>query len=90
MTHDLYVVDGQYAHAAARPRVLVRCVRCGRLGIGMIEAAGDRLTASRHDSEHDAGHWWNFDNLRLLGMPGDCPGSHWSHRQEKHPCQSKR
>ena len=77
MRHDLYVLDAQFAHSEQRPRVLVRCGCCGRLGVGMIETAGDRVVAARYDSQHDTGHWWGFDSLRLLGMPARCPGGRW-------------
>lgn len=70
--HDLYVVDAQYAHEHVRPRVLVQCGRCNRLGVGMIETIGDRAIARRHDTKHDTGHWWGFDDLKLLGMPSSC------------------
>lgn len=73
--HDLYIVDAKYAHRDIRPRVLVRCGRCNRLGIGMIETIGDRRIARRYDAEYDTGHWWNFDDLRLLGIPSFCPGA---------------
>lgn len=76
MTHDLYIVDGQFAHRPIRPRVLVRCGQCGQLGVGMIDTPGDRRIADRYDSEFDTGHWWGFDSLRLLGMPDECPGAH--------------
>lgn len=72
--HDLYVVDAQFAHRDINPRVLVRCGRCNMLGIGMIETIGDRRIARRYDSQYDTGHWWNFDDLRLLGISSSCPG----------------
>jgi hypothetical protein len=73
--HDLYVADAKYAHQTHRPRVLVRCAKCGHLGIGMIETAGDRVIARRYDTEFDTGWWWGFDELKLLGMPTACPAA---------------
>lgn len=74
MRHDFYVIDATYSHSDVRPRVLVRCGACGHLGIGMIESAGDRRIAARYDSQFDTGHWWGFEDLRLLGIPHECPG----------------
>ena len=90
MSHDLYVLDAQYSHSPTRPRVLVRCGRCGHLGIGMIDTDGDRRIAARYDSQFDTGHWWGFDDLRLLGMPSACPGADWRSQPRRATCQSRR
>lgn len=73
-SHDLYVVDAQFAHMDVRPRVLVRCGKCSMLGVGMIETIGDRAIARRYDAQCDTGHWWGFDDLKVLGMTSRCPG----------------
>ena len=72
--HDLYVTDARYATDPLVPRVLLRCVRCGRLGVGMIESQSDRDYAATKDREFDTGEWWSFERLRIIGSAAaQCP-----------------
>ena len=72
--HDLYVTDACYALDTVAPRVLLRCSRCGRLGVGVIETQSDREYAATKDRQFDTGEWWNFDSLRITGAAGaPCP-----------------
>jgi len=72
--HDLYVTDATHALHPMVPRVLVRCCRCGRLGVGVIETDADRAYAGLRDREFDTGEWWFFDALRIVGSTAaPCP-----------------
>lgn len=72
--HDLYVTDAKYATDPLVPRVLLRCCRCGRLGVGLIESSRDREYAASKDSEYDTGEWWHFEDLRITGSAASpCP-----------------
>jgi len=74
--HDLYVTDATHALHPMVPRVLVRCCRCGRLGVGVIETDADRAYTSLMDREFDTGEWWCFDALRIIGSTAaPCPRS---------------
>jgi hypothetical protein len=73
--HDLYVTDATYAISPLVPRVLLRCERCGCLGVGIIETQSDRDYAATMDREFDAGEWWHFDALRIIGSAAaECTG----------------
>ncbi len=72
--HDLYVFDARFATDPVTPRVQLRCCRCGRLGVGLIETAGDRAYAATKDREFDTGEWWDFEALRIIGsVAAPCP-----------------
>lgn len=72
--HDLYVTDATFALSPLTPRVLLRCVRCGRLGTGLIETQRDRDYAATRDRQFDAGEWWCFEHLRIVGsVAASCP-----------------
>lgn len=72
--HDLYVADARFATDPMMPRVLLRCCRCGRLGVGMIETAGDLSYAATMDREFDTGVAWDFEALRIIGSAAaPCP-----------------
>ena len=75
--HDLYVTDATHALSPPAPRVLLRCCRCGRLGVGLIETASDRRYAATKDREFDTGEWWDFESLRIIGsVAADCARVH--------------
>ena len=65
--HDLYVTDARYAADQLAPRVLLRCARCGCLGVGMIDTQEDREYAATKDRDFDTGEWWDFERLRIIG-----------------------
>jgi hypothetical protein len=72
--HDLYVTDAAYAVDAMVPRVLLRCARCSRLGVGLIDTQSDRDYARLKDREFDTGEWWHFDELMIIGsLDAVCP-----------------
>lgn len=75
--HDLYVTDASHALSQVAPRVLLRCARCGRLGVGIIETQGDRDYAATRDRQFDTGEWWDFEALRITGSAAaDCTEDH--------------
>lgn len=72
--HDLYVTDARFAADPLVPRVLLRCCRCGRLGVGMIDTESDRDYAATMDREFDIGMAWDFESLRVVGSAAaPCP-----------------
>lgn len=72
--HDLYVTDARFATDCISPRVLLRCAKCGRLGVGMIETASDRTYAATMDREYETGIAWDFEAMRIIGSAAaPCP-----------------
>lgn len=72
--HNLHVTDARFATDPLVPRVLLRCCRCGRLGVGMIETESDRAYAATMDREFDTGVAWDFESLRIIGSAATrCP-----------------